>query len=201
MRIGIDLGGTKIETVALDEAGATLLRRRVPTPAGNYTRTLNTVADLVATAEDELGQKSTVGVATPGSISIRSGLIKNSNSTILNGKRLDRDLSDRLERPSAWRMMQIVLLFPRRLTALARRRTWCSASFLAPALAVVSSLGGSSSRAITGLPVSGATIRCRGLTTMNSRAPPVTAESGAASRRSYAARLSLAIMTLAPART
>ena len=99
MRIGIDLGGTKIEAIALDDAGATLLRRRVPTPARDYIRTLSTIADLVATAEKELGQQGTVGAATPGSISTRSGLIKNSNSTILNGKPLDRDLSDRLGRP------------------------------------------------------------------------------------------------------
>ena len=58
MRIGIDLGGTKIEAIALDEAGATLLRRRVPTPAGDYTRPLSTVADLVATAEKCLGAGS-----------------------------------------------------------------------------------------------------------------------------------------------
>jgi fructokinase len=99
MRIGIDLGGTKIEAIALDDAGTTLLRRRVPTPAGDYTQTLSTVADLVATAERELGQQGTVGVAAPGSISTRSGLVKNSNSTILNGKPLDRDLSNRLGRP------------------------------------------------------------------------------------------------------
>jgi fructokinase len=99
MRIGIDLGGTKIEAIALDDAGATLLRRRVPTPAGDYARTLSAVADLVATAEKELGQQGTVGVAGPGSISTRTGLIKNSNSTILNGKPLDRDLSTRLGRP------------------------------------------------------------------------------------------------------
>jgi fructokinase len=98
MRIGIDLGGTKIEAIALDRAGATLLRRRVPTPAGDYTRILSTVADLVAAAEKELGQQGTVGVAAPGSISTMSGLIKNSNSTVLNGKPLDRDLSNRLGR-------------------------------------------------------------------------------------------------------
>jgi fructokinase len=98
MRIGIDLGGTKIEAIALDTAGATLFRRRVPTPAGDYTRILSAVADLVAGAEKELGQHGTVGVAAPGSISTMSGLIKNSNSTVLNGKPLDRDLSNRLGR-------------------------------------------------------------------------------------------------------
>ena len=99
MRIGIDLGGTKIEVISLVETGAPLLRRRVPTPVGDYTRTLSTVADLVAMAEKELGQQGTVGVATPGSISTRTGLIKNANSTVLNGKPLDRDVSTLLGRP------------------------------------------------------------------------------------------------------
>ncbi len=98
MRIGIDLGGTKIEAIALDDDGTTLLRRRVPTPAGDYARTLGAVAGLVTTAESELGRKGTVGVATPGSISPQSGLIRNSNSTVLIGKPLDRDLSELLGR-------------------------------------------------------------------------------------------------------
>ncbi len=99
MRIGVDLGGTKIETIALDEAGATLLRRRVPTPAGGYKKILSAIADLVTAIEKELGQRGTVGVASPGSISTRTGLIKNSNSIILNGEPLDRDLSSQLGRP------------------------------------------------------------------------------------------------------
>jgi fructokinase len=99
MRIGIDLGGTKIEAIALDDAGATLFRRRVPTPAGYYREILSTISDLVATVEKELGQQGTVGVASPGSISTRTGLLKNSNSTILNGMPLDRDLSKQLGRP------------------------------------------------------------------------------------------------------
>jgi fructokinase len=98
MRIGIDLGGTKIEAIALDDAGVILLRRRVPTPAGRYDEILSAISALVATAERELGQRGTVGVASPGSISTRTGLIKNSNSTILNGKPLDRDLSNQLGR-------------------------------------------------------------------------------------------------------
>jgi predicted NBD/HSP70 family sugar kinase len=66
MRIGIDLGGTKIEMIALRDDGAPLLRRRVPTPARDYLGILDAVADLVAFAEQELAQKGTVGVATPG---------------------------------------------------------------------------------------------------------------------------------------
>jgi fructokinase len=99
MRIGIDLGGTKIEAIALDESGATLLRRRVPTPTGDYVGTLNAIADLVLSSETELCQKGSLGVASPGAISTRTGLLKNSNSTVLNGRPLVRDLSQRLERP------------------------------------------------------------------------------------------------------
>src|SRR5580704_18727819 len=99
MRIGVDLGGTKIEVICLDENGRTLLRRRVPTPAGDYDGTLTAVAGLVFSVEKELGRTGTVGVATPGAISARTGLVKNSNSTALNGKPLDRDLASKLARP------------------------------------------------------------------------------------------------------
>jgi fructokinase len=99
MRIGIDLGGTKIEAIALGDDGATLLRRRVPTPAGDYPGILETIAGLVGSAEQELGGSGTVGVAAPGAISPRTGLVKNSNSTVLNGRPLDRDLAAKLGRP------------------------------------------------------------------------------------------------------
>ncbi len=99
MRLGIDLGGTKIEVIALDEDGATLLRRRVPTPTGDYVGILNAIAGLVRFAEGELGREGTVGVGSPGAISTRTGLLKNSNSTVLNGKPLVRDLAEKLGRP------------------------------------------------------------------------------------------------------
>ena len=76
MRIGIDLGGTKIEAIALDDNGKTLLRRRVPTPADGYRAILDAVADLVALIERGLGRTGTVGVACPGAISAATGLIK-----------------------------------------------------------------------------------------------------------------------------
>jgi fructokinase len=102
VRIGIDLGGTKIEAIALADtatgAGATLLRHRVPTPVGDYLGILNAVAELVLFTEKETGQTGTVGIATPGAISPTTGLLKNSNSTVLNGKPLDRDLEARLGR-------------------------------------------------------------------------------------------------------
>ena len=99
MRIGIDLGGTKIEAIALDDSGSTLSRRRIATPAGDYHGTIDAVAAMVFAIEDELGRTGTVGVGTPGALSLRTGLIKNSNSTVLNGRPLDADLARALERP------------------------------------------------------------------------------------------------------
>ena len=98
-RIGIDLGGTKIELAALDASGAIRLRRRVSTPAGDYDKTIAAVGDLVDVAEAELGERASVGVATPGALSRVTGRIKNANSTVLNGRALKEDLERRLSRP------------------------------------------------------------------------------------------------------
>ena len=97
-RIGIDMGGTKIEIAAFDAAGDERLRRRVPTPAGDYAATVATIASLVAGAEAELGTRGTVGVATPGALSRVTGLVKNANSTCLNGQPLKDDLEVALGR-------------------------------------------------------------------------------------------------------
>jgi fructokinase len=99
MRIGVDLGGTKIEAIALDGAGGVLSRRRVATPRGDYGGTLDAVADLVRALESEVGAQGTVGVGIPGALSTATGLVKNANSTWLLGRPLDRDLSERLGRP------------------------------------------------------------------------------------------------------
>jgi fructokinase len=98
-RIGIDLGGTKIEAIALDSHGTVLLRRRVATPAGNADATIATIRDLVTEVEATLGATGTVGVGTPGSLSPVSGLLRNSNSTCLNGLPLDRLIGTALDRP------------------------------------------------------------------------------------------------------
>jgi fructokinase len=98
-RIGIDLGGTKIEALALDDAGRELARRRVPTPRDDYAGTLGAVHDLVAAIERDAGACDTVGVGTPGAVSARTGLMKNCNSTWLNGRPLARDLESALGRP------------------------------------------------------------------------------------------------------
>lgn len=98
-RFGIDLGGTKIELLALDAAGAARWRRRVATPAGDYVATLEAITGLVAAAEQELGGTGSVGIATPGALSRVSGRIKNANSTCLNGQPLVQDLERLLARP------------------------------------------------------------------------------------------------------
>ena len=98
LRIGVDLGGTKIEIVALDETGNQRLRRRVPTPQGDYPATLAAIAALVDAAESELGERGSVGVGIPGAESAGNGLIKNASSTCLIGKPLRCDLQNLLQR-------------------------------------------------------------------------------------------------------
>ena len=99
IRIGIDLGGTKIEAVALDRGGTIRHRQRVPTPAGDYPGTIRVIRDLVEGLERELGQSGTVGVGMPGAISPATGLVKNANSTCLIGHAFDQDLTAALGRP------------------------------------------------------------------------------------------------------
>ncbi len=99
MRIGIDLGGTKIEGIVLDESGKTLARRRLPSPQGNYRATLDAIADVVLGLERETGGRCSVGIGIPGALSPATGRIKNANSTWIIGEALDRDLAERLGRP------------------------------------------------------------------------------------------------------
>ena len=99
MRIGVDVGGTKIEIVALDSNGQALVRKRIPTPRNGYNAIIKTIVELVQQVESQLMQKATVGVATPGALSTVSQVIKNSNSQSLNGQPFDRDLGHALGRP------------------------------------------------------------------------------------------------------
>ena len=99
MRIGLDLGGTKIATVVLGPAGDVAFQQRVPTPRGDYNATLETIARCVDEAERAVGRLCTVGVGIPGITSPATGLIKNANSTWLIGRPLHRDLEARLGRP------------------------------------------------------------------------------------------------------
>lgn len=98
-RIGIDLGGTKIELVVLDADGCERWRRRVPTPQGDYAGTLRAIAALVEEAERTTGAGARVGIGIPGSPSPRDGRIRNANSTCLNGQPLQQDLEAVLRRP------------------------------------------------------------------------------------------------------
>jgi fructokinase len=98
MRIGIDLGGTKTEILALGDDDRTLVRRRVPTPSSSAEAIVATIAQLVADAERELGRPGTVGVATPGSLSPRTGVLRGSNTVALNGRRLVDELTLALAR-------------------------------------------------------------------------------------------------------
>lgn len=99
MRIGVDLGGTKIEVVALGPGHRELLRRRIATPQGDYAGTVRAVAGLVLGIEAELSDRGSVGVGIPGTVSPATGLVKNANSTCLIGQPLDRDLAAALGRP------------------------------------------------------------------------------------------------------
>lgn len=98
LRFGIDLGGSKIELLALDDSGRVLLRQRKPTPQGDYLGTVRAVGDLVKAAERQLGQSGSVGVGMPGAESAVDATIKNANSTCLIGKPLRSDLQALLQR-------------------------------------------------------------------------------------------------------
>ena len=97
-RIGVDLGGTKIEAAALDAQGRVTHRRRTATPAGSYAATLGAIVELVRAVEAELGARAAVGIATPGARSLVDGRMKNANSTCLNGQPLKEDLERALGR-------------------------------------------------------------------------------------------------------
>ncbi len=98
IRIGVDLGGTKIAACALDDSGRELVRRRVATPQGDYQRTIEEIAALVRSVEIELGQSATVGIGFPGSVSARTGRHRNANSTCLNDQDFVGDLQRVLQR-------------------------------------------------------------------------------------------------------
>jgi predicted NBD/HSP70 family sugar kinase len=99
VRIGIDLGGTKIEAIALASDGTVLDRRRVDTPQGDYQATLRAIVNLVDAVESHTRQRGSIGVATPGALSPFTGLLRNSNSVCLNNQPFDNDLSSALGRP------------------------------------------------------------------------------------------------------
>ena len=93
MRIGVDFGGTKIEAIAIDAHGVERCRRRIDTPREDYDASVRAVAELVAAVEGDIGERGTVGVGIPGTVSPATGLIKNANSTWLIGRPLHVDLA------------------------------------------------------------------------------------------------------------
>ena len=98
MRLGIDLGGTKIEIIALDDEGQECLRYRIATPQGDYAATIRAIVQLVQQSEQSLGLQASLGIGMPGAISTLSGRIKNANSVCLNNKPLKADLEVALQR-------------------------------------------------------------------------------------------------------
>ena len=98
MRIGIDLGGTKIEVIALSEEGHELFRKRVDTPRNDYQRTLKAIEGLIHDAEQHTAHRGSIGLGIPGTLSPFTGKVKNANSVWLNGQKLDEDLSLLLNR-------------------------------------------------------------------------------------------------------
>ena len=98
IRIGIDLGGTKIEGIALSEAGDELFRHRLATPQGDYQATLQSIAGLIDQIEADIGEQGSIGICTPGALSPATGLLRNSNSVCMNGKPILTELQERLQR-------------------------------------------------------------------------------------------------------
>lgn len=99
LRIGVDLGGTKIEAAALAADGQMLLRRRIATPRDDYEATLAAIVGLVTDLEQELGGRASIGIGTPGALSPFTGRLRNANSIWLNDRALGQDLEQRLQRP------------------------------------------------------------------------------------------------------
>lgn len=99
MRIGVDLGGTKTESIAIDDAGIERARLRVPTPSGSYDAIVACIVGLVRDTEARIGQTGSVGIGIPGAVSPDTGLVKNANTVALIGHPLDRDLARALGKP------------------------------------------------------------------------------------------------------
>lgn len=101
IRIGVDLGGTKVEVIAIDRDGKELMRERLPTPENDYQQTLQVITALITNAETTLGvsaSSTTVGIATPGALSAVTGRLKNSNSVCLNNQPIQQDLEALLQK-------------------------------------------------------------------------------------------------------
>src|SRR5512145_1232495 len=98
LRLGVDLGGTKIEVAVFDERGKELVRRRAPTPRAGYDMALDEFAQIILQAEKDAGARCSVGIGMPGTIAPRSGRVVNAYNTPFNGRRLKQDLERKLDR-------------------------------------------------------------------------------------------------------
>ena len=196
--IGVDLGGTKIEAVVLDDQGTSLWRERVATPAGDYRATLATVAALVARAEAEPGlHNCTVGVGTPGSLT-RSGHIKNANSTCLNGEALERDLAQALGRPVRVANDANCLALSEATDGAAAGTAVSFSVILGTGIGAGIVVNGRLLGGTTGWPANGATTHCPGPTRPSIPAWLVTAANAVASKPGSAARAWPATMRYTP---
>ena len=184
-RIGVDVGGTKIEAVALLPDGHERDRTRIATPHGNYDATVQAIADLIHGMEQRIGQRDTVGIGIPGTISPATGLVKNANSTWLIGRSFDKDLATALTRPV--RMANDANCFA---LSEATDGAGRDANIVFGVIVGTGTGGGSSSMVKFSLgqmqsPVNGATTPYLGQMPVKHRARSVIAGSTAASRSSF----------------
>ena len=184
MRIGIDLGGTKIEVIALSDEGRELFRKRVDTPRNDYERTLKAIEGLVLDAEKATGQRGSVGLGIPGTLSPFTGKVKNSNSVWLNGQQLDEDLALLLNR-------EVHIANDANCLAVSEATDGAGAGRNTVFAVIIGTGCGSGvprTRGGTAMPGNGGTIRCRGRMMRKDSLPAkcrVIAENQAALRRSF----------------
>lgn len=172
MRIGIDLGGTKTEVIALSEQGEQLFRHRLPTPRDDYHQTIETIARLVDMAEQATGETGTVGMGIPGSISPYTGVVKNANSTWLNGQPFDKDLSQRLNREVRLANDANCLAVSEAVDGAAAGEQTVFAVIIGTGCGRAWPSEGARILAATAPRASGGTTRCRGWMKMNSNTAP-----------------------------
>ena len=197
-RIGIDLGGTKIEAAAVDRLGAVRVRRRVATPTGNYRATIEVITTLVEVIELEIGETAPIGIGIPGAISPITGLINNANSTWLIGRPLQRDLETALGRPIRLANDANCFALSEATDGAAAGMGRSSASFSAPGSEGASPWQGGSSSAPTRSLENGATTRCPGRRRTRARDRRAIAGARAVSRPFFRGRLSRRIIIVIP---
>lgn len=185
MRIGIDLGGTKIEVIALANDGRELFRHRIATPRHDYQQTLEAITGLVKLAEENTGQQGSVGVGIPGTLSPYTGLVKNANSVWLNGQPLDKDLSAMLAREVRIANDANCLAVSEATDGAAAGKQTVFAVIIGTGCGAGVAINGRRIRAVTASLANGGITRCRGWTMTNCvfvQMFPATAANRAVSR-------------------